>query len=91
MKKIAKDEFEVAEVMGNLNIHEKVDRVSKLYSVDEILDVLGYHDGSIDEKDAAKIDETKEETEERDFIVYLLAINNGNFEQAIAMNVCLPI
>jgi hypothetical protein len=86
-KTIAKNEFEIKEVLDNLSDEVKIERVSKLYPVDDILEVLGYQDGSMDDEDIQLI----EDSGEAEDVIYKMAINNGNFEQAIAMDKYLPI
>lgn len=85
MKKIANNEFEIAEVLSNLTEDEKIKRLMEFYSTDEILDILGYYDGSMSDKDKMKISDTEEEFE-KPRAIYLMAISNGNFEEVIAKN-----
>jgi hypothetical protein len=86
-KTIAKDEFDMNEVLDNLSEKEKIKRVSKLYTIEEILETLGYYDESMDEDDIKTIEASGENPQ----VIYQMAIINGNFEQAIAMNRYLPI
>ena len=88
MKKIAKNESELGEVIGNLTDIEKIVRVKVLYDADEVLEILGYYDESMDTKDIEFIDTYPLGVDEAG---YLLAIINGNFELAIAMNKRLGI
>lgn len=85
MKTIAKNEFEVVEVLNNLPQEEKIKRLKYWYSIQEILEILGFYDGSMSKKDQMKITDTEEEFE-RPKAIYLMAINNGNFEEVIAKN-----
>ena len=83
MKRIAKKEEELNEVLDNLTQDEKLIRLKGLYSGDEVLEILGYYDDSIDKEDCDFINSYKGGLYEAG---YLLGIENGNFELAIAMN-----
>ena len=99
MKLIADNEFEIGEVMKNLTEQEKVDRLKGLlYTLDEILEILGYYDGSLEDESVEDIDKLLELHEhEGNFeeayyhIAKKYAICNGNFEEAIARNAYLPL
>jgi hypothetical protein len=86
---IAENEFEISKVISLLSDEDKIRRISKLYSIDEILEVLGYYDYSMDADDIKLIDESIGDNQDRQ--IYSLAIINGNFQQAIAMNKYLPV
>lgn len=88
---IAKNEFDTPKILAMLNDEAKIRRLSKLYEIDEILDVLGYNDDSMDKEQIKIIDEVYESREAWENVIYRMAIINGNFEQAIAMNKALPI
>ena len=88
---IAKNEFDTPKILAMLNDEAKIRRVKKLYTIDEILEVLGYHDDSMDKEQIRIIDEVYESREAWENVIYRMAIINGNFEQAIAMNKALPI
>ena len=45
---VAKNEFDTPKILAMLNDDAKIRRLSKLYEIDEILDVLGYNDDSMD-------------------------------------------
>ena len=57
---IAENEFEISKVISLLSDEDKIRRISKLYSIDEILEVLGYYDYSMDADDIKLIDSIKE-------------------------------
>jgi hypothetical protein len=86
MKTVATNDNEIAEVLNNLTIDEKKARVQKYYDTDEILEVLGYYDGSLEEKECEDISNTMSKFTQEFFEDYVLglAINNGNFECSIA-------
>ena len=88
---IAKNEFDTPKILAMLNDEAKIRRLSKLYEIDEILDVLGYNDDSMDKEQIKIIDEVYGSREAWENVIYRMAIINGNFEQAIAMNKALPI
>ena len=88
---VAKNEFDTPKILAMLNDDAKIRRLSKLYEIDEILDVLGYNDDSMDKEQIKIIDEVYESREAWENVIYRMAIINGNFEQAIAMNKALPI
>ena len=88
-QKIAKDEFDT--IADSLSERVRINRLRKLYTIDEICEVLGYFDGSMSDEDEAKIDSAWADSPEQREIIYKLAVNNGNFVQAIAMNTYLPI
>lgn len=88
-QKLAKNEFDT--IADSLSEKVRINRLKKLYSIDEILDVLGWGDGSMDAADSDKIEATIPESKEWYSVIYGLAVNNGNFIQAIAMNKYLPI
>lgn len=83
---IAKNEFDTPKILAMLNDEAKIRRLSKLYEIDEILDVLGYNDDSMDKEAIAKVDMAYNTIQEWENVIYRMAIINGNFEQAIAMN-----
>jgi len=88
---IAKDEFDTPKILSMLNDEAKIRRVKNLYTIDEILHVLGYYDDSMDKEQIKIIDDVYNTREEWENVIYRMAIINGNFEQAIAMNKSLPI
>ena len=88
---IAKNEFDTPKILAMLNDEAKIRRVKRLYTIDEILEVLGYNDDSMDKEDIKIIDDMYDSLEEWENVIYRMAIINGNFEQAIAMNKALPI
>jgi hypothetical protein len=85
---IAKDEFDITRVLNLLDKKEKIARVKTFYSIDEIEEILGFGDGSVDDEDVIFVDEY---VGGRDEAICLLAIKNGNFEEVIARNAFLPI
>ena len=86
MKKIAKREEDIAEVINNLTEEEKLQRVKKFYDVEEVLEILGYYNDSMDKDQAAALDDVEYDVKDMERIAYNFAINNGNFEVAIAYN-----
>jgi hypothetical protein len=88
---IAKNEFDTPKILAMLNDEAKIRRVKRLYTIDEILEVLGYNDDSMDKEEIKIIDDMYDSLEEWENVIYRMAIINGNFEQAIAMNKALPI
>ena len=88
---IARNEFEVADVMCHLSTETKVDRLKKWYDDDDVLSILGYYDDSMDEAEVKKLDAVGNDVAEFKKILYEMAIINGNFECAIAMDKRLPI
>jgi hypothetical protein len=86
MKKVATNDNEIAEVLNNLTIDEKKYRVQKHYDTYDILEILGYYDGSLGEEDCTVIATTMRIFSQEFFEDYVLglAINNGNFECSIA-------
>jgi hypothetical protein len=88
---IAKNEFDTPKILAMLNDESKIRRVKRLYTIDEILEVLGYNDDSMDKEEIKIIDDMYDSLEEWENVIYRMAIINGNFEQAIAMNKALPI
>jgi len=86
MKKIATNENDIAEVMKNLSVEEKIARAKKLYDVEEILEIIGYYDNTIDEANRMALKDVENDANDTERIAYLIAINNGNFEMAIAFN-----
>lgn len=88
---IAKNEFDTPKILSMLNDEAKIRRVKRLYTIDEILEVLGYNDDSMDKEEIKIIDDMYDSLEEWENVIYRMAIINGNFEQAIAMNKALPI
>jgi hypothetical protein len=84
---IAKNEYDIKEVLNNLSDKVKINRLAKLYTVDEILETLGYYDESMENDEIKLIADSNEASN----VIYKIAINNGNFEQAIAMNKYLPV
>jgi hypothetical protein len=88
---IAKNEFDTPKILAMLNDEAKIRRVKRLYTIDEILEVLGYYDYSMDKEQISILDAVYNSREEWENVVYRMAIINGNFEQAIAMNKALPI
>jgi hypothetical protein len=87
--KIAKNEFD--RVADNLSLRVKMNRLKKLYDINEILDVLGFNDDSMDIEDEDFINSFKVDSQEWENAIYSLGAVNGNFEQAIAMNKYLPV
>ncbi len=92
MKTVATNEAEISTVIKRLTIKEKIERVNNLYPFDEQLEIIGFYDGSIETEDDVIIDsilnDTRISKEKKQFkITKLYVINNGNFEQSIAMNV----
>lgn len=95
LKTIATDEYDMDEVLSNLTQQEKIKRLMSLYSLDEVLEILGYGDDSLEEEAVQAIDWIFK-TSTNDKIAYeriaaSYGINNGNFQQAIAMNTRLPL
>ena len=92
---IAKDEFDIGRVLNKLTTKQKVKRLMYFYTLDEVLDVLGYGDGSIDKEDEQGIDWILKTSANDDIaferIAEQYAIMNGNFEEAIARNCHLPL
>ena len=88
---IANDEFDVTRVMALITDEEKIRRVKRLYDVYDILDILGYNDESMSAKDIQDIDSVDNYPVIWENLIYKMAINNGNFEEAIARNMRLPI
>ena len=88
---IAKNEFDTPKILAMLNEQAKIRRVKRLYTIEEILHVLGYYDESMDKEQIRIVDAIYNSREEWEDVVYRMAIINGNFEQAIAMNKVLPI
>ena len=86
MKTVATNDNQIAEVLNNLTIDEKKERVKKYYNTDEILEILGYYDGSLEESECKDISNTMNKFTQEFFEDYVLglAINNGNFECSIA-------
>lgn len=89
-KMIAKNEYDMDEVLENLTYRVMRNRLAKLYRVDEILEILGYYDESMDSHDMEQIDELVDTPEQLEMI-YEVACKNGNFQQAICMNKFLPL
>jgi uncharacterized protein YjgD (DUF1641 family) len=86
MIKIATTKSEIKEVLNNLADYEKVGRLSVLFGVDEIMEILGYFDGSLEDEYVEAIDETEDISLDRDNIVYSIAIRNKKFNESIARN-----
>lgn len=86
MKKVATNDNEIVEVLNNLTIDEKKERVKKYYDTYEILEILGYYDGSLEENECGDISYIISNSTDEfiDDYVLGLAINNGNFECSIA-------
>ena len=86
MKTVATNDNEIAEVLNNLTIDEKKERVKKYYDTDEILEILGYYDGSLEENECKEIANTMRKFSQEFFEDYVLgmAINNSKFECSIA-------
>jgi hypothetical protein len=84
MLKVATNEEEITKVMKNLSKEEKIERLTNHFSDAEICEALGYYDGS--NEDTEVLNELEEGTKEFQSSLYELAINNGNFEWAIAFN-----
>jgi cobalamin biosynthesis Co2+ chelatase CbiK len=70
--------------MTKLSVKTKKQRVRKLYTLDEICEILGYYDESNSDLDydlLGKMDDDKFEK-----VIIEKAIINGNFEEAIRTN-----
>lgn len=86
---IARNEDEIAKVMSYISEDTKIDRLTTLYSDEEIKNVMGYYDGS--NEYIEHLNNLEEDSIEFLNALYKEACINGNFEQAIAMNKYLPI
>jgi|LakMenEpi03Aug12_release.lakeMendotaPanAssembly.Ray.scaffolds.fasta_scaffold2467910_1 hypothetical protein len=84
MLKIAIKEEDVPIVLDNLSDEEKVSRLKKLYLTDEILEILGFYDGSLEDEICEKIESLESNPTEWEKYILDLAKGNGNFEEAIA-------
>ena len=73
--------------MINLLNEEKKNRVRKLYSLDEMCEILGYYDQSNTDLNFQTL-EYLERTNEKAFELMIVdeAIKNGNFEESIENN-----
>jgi len=73
--------------MINLSNEEKKNRVRKLYSLDEMCEILGYYDQSNTDLNFQTL-EYLERTNEKAFELMIVdeAIKNGNFEESIENN-----
>ena len=97
MKLIAKNESEVGEVIANLSKYEKLQRLRNLYSLEDVLEIIGYYDDSIEAESSDHIEKIFDmfpyDAElVTDIIMLVYGINNGNFEEAIARNkICLGL
>lgn len=81
---------------SKLTLAQKVERVKNLYDINDICDVLGYGGGwseSAFSKDDYNDLENLEVSNPEEFCdrMYREAAINGNFEEAIKLNVKLPI
>lgn len=89
----------VYKVLDEIVMKEKKNLLLTLYSFEEILDILGYYEGSgntaWDEEVQEKLEKLDSENEgyTNEFIDIVMgyAINNGNFEEALQTGVRLPI
>ena len=79
--RIAKNDNQISSVLESLTLEEKLTRVKNLYDAEDILEILGYYDGTMDEEDNVKVDGRN-----NDEIIFEMAIINGNFETTIAYN-----
>jgi hypothetical protein len=68
---------------------EKVERLKRLYSADEVSETIGFFDESA--LDVCSILEPLKDTEAFTVMVYELGAENGNFEEAINLNQILPL
>ena len=88
---VATDEDDLHEVFQGLSTEQKIERLSSLYTSDEILEVLGYGDGSMSDEDVSTLELNVEDSNEWIKAVYLLAMINGNFIESIAYDAVHPI
>jgi hypothetical protein len=82
---VATGDHDLHQVFDALSREEKITRVMFYYDEEDILDVLGYNDGSMPEDEAEEFDEQMQGDGWRDFL-HDQAINNGNFLSTIAFN-----
>lgn len=71
---------------------ERVETLKSLYDYDEVAEVLGYYDGSMDEEEFKMINQF-ENVDARKFVntIYNLGADNGNFEESILLKEPLAI
>jgi hypothetical protein len=91
MLKIAIKEEDISIVINNLSDDEKVSRLKELYLTDDILEILGFYDGSLEDEECEKIESLESNPIEWERYILELAKDNGNFEEAIAYNKYLKI
>lgn len=90
---VATCDEDILPVMDALPFSEKINRMKTLYpDADYVADVLGFTDGSVTDKfsDVYNLLYGLGLHNACDEVAYQVAINNGNFEEAIAYNKRLP-
>jgi hypothetical protein len=80
--KVAHTEEDIAKVLANLTMDEKVSRIKAHYDLFEVLEIMGYYDGPGQGLTPEKYAEVDKDLEH----IYFIAAENGNFEEAIAYN-----
>lgn len=78
--------------MGTITKEQKVERLKKLFTLEEICAILGHYEGIATDEEIEKLEMLERDNpSEFERLMYEEAADNGNFEECIDYEAKLPI